>query len=848
MADGRWENILNRCEDITLLSETHCTDLHQKSFPLNAEDFSIIWGAPVRKGSRSGVAIIAKKSSVWAIQKVDMSNTVCFSHEKQGRLVVAQIFYGAGERSILIYTIYGHAGARWEQARRREAENMIQDIAQDIAARGSIPAIIAGDFNLQINDSPLMQKLLRSGDYVDAHPWGSNAEQAKNTSHKNSGSRIDLPKDHSEVVVDISMPISSQCRYIPIQPNSHYDAPYDIPDRTYEPPRFPIDPDISRLLQLNDVDQACETWCKIAQNYLRIIPRTKANGQKIYDTGNSRGRVLFQKQCRYPKQVHAHSLNIHSRKIAYALSRVQELQRNVHHGTQSLNTWKNLHKVLPSLNNPDRIILQQILHEHIAPHILIECSALLSKCLKESQAEDKKQRLQAWKQKMSNSEKQAYKWLKKEATKDVGTMKLPGGHFTADVNQQLAAFLHIWKPIFQKFSDQSPDIATFRDHFVPFMKKQSMQVAPMTGDLVLKHLWKLKPSSAGLDSWKPESLIALGRWYPHLFNDLAKIFEWIEVNAKWPCVFYKAYTSLIPKPNMSASPGLEDFRPITVLGSIYRLWAKIRFSDALAWQEHWAPNEMWGCRQFRGAEAMCLNIALQLEQVADTKDAVGGGIAYDFRKCFDLIPIDLLFEAMCARGMSDAIIGPLKALYANLKRVFKLKGTCGDFWKATNGLVQGCPLSMIGLNSLVAVVLEIAQIKCPEVVARAYADDLSAVCVSQSKHCLIQSIHRFHRIVKALEEIKFGEISDKKSHTFGHPCLQKAVEPHYAHYTNFRIVGGSFLAENVTATHAELEAERFQTWSRTIERMRHAPWPWRVKARRLMATQSQATFAQGTHS
>lgn len=601
-------------------------------------------------------------------------------------------------------------------------------------------------------------------------------------------------------------------------------------------------------MQLNNIDQAFETWCKIAQNYLRIIPKTKANGQKIFDAGNSRGRVLFQKQCRYPKQVRAHSLNIHSRKIAYALSRVQELQCNVHHGTQSLNTWKNLHKVLPSLNNPDKIFLQQILHEPIAPHTLKECFAILSKCLKESQAEDKKQRLQAWKQKMSNSEKQAYKWLKKETTKDVGTMKLPGGSFTADVNQQLAAFLHIWKPIFQKFSDQSPDLETFRDHFVPFMKKQSMQVAPMTGDLVLKHLWKLKPSSAGLDSWKPESLIALGQWYPHLFKDLPKIFEWIEVNAKWPFVFYQAYTSLIPKPNMSASPGLEDFRPITVLGSIYRLWAKIRFSDALAWQEHWAPNEMWGCRQFRGAETMCLNIALQLEQVADTKDAVGGGIAYDFRKCFDLIPIDLLFEAMCARGMSDAIIGPLKALYANLKRVFNLKGTCGDFWKATNGLVQGCPLSMIGLNSLVAVVLEIAQIKCPEVVARAYADDLSAVCVSQSKHCLIQSIHKFHRIVKALEEIKFGEISNKKSHTFGHPCLQKAVEPHYAHYTNFRIVGGSFLAENVTATHAELEAERFQTWSRTIERMRHAPWPWRVKARRLMATQSQATFAQGTHS
>ena len=84
---------------------------------------------------------------------------------------------------------------------------------------------------------------------------------------------------------------------------------------------------------------------------------------------------------------------------------------------------------------------------------------------------------------------------------------------------------------------------------------------------------------------------------------------------------------------------------------------------------------------------MCLNIALQLEQVADTKDAVGG-IAYDFRNCFDLIPIDLIFETMSARGMSSVLTGPLQALYANLDGVFKLKGTCGEVWQAANGLIQ----------------------------------------------------------------------------------------------------------------------------------------------------------------
>lgn len=66
--------------------------------------------------------------------------------------------------------------------------------------------------------------------------------------------------------------------------------------------------------------------------------------------------------------------------------------------------------------------------------------------------------------------------------------------------------------------------------------------------------------------------------------------------------------------------------------------------------------------------------------------------------------------------MSQRIIGPLRHFYANIHRVFKLKGACQNFWTSSNGLVQGCPLSMIGLNAIFGLILELAEQTCPDLV------------------------------------------------------------------------------------------------------------------------------------
>lgn len=264
----------------------------------------------------------------------------------------------------------------------------------------------------------------------------------------------------------------------------------------------------------------------------------------------------------------------------------------------------------------------------------------------------------------------------------------------------------------------------------------------------------------------------------------------------------------------------------------------------MQWQELWCSAQMWGCRPKRGAEAMAMALSLQLENASGPS----GGVSYDFTKAFDLVPHDLLFAALQRRGCHWRIIRPLQHLYKHLHRVFRLRGSLSDWWDAANGLVQGCALSMVSLNSLVSVVLEANTMHCPQVVGRTYADDISGTMVATSTDDLLHQIRRFHRTVKTLGGTSFGEISTRKSFTFGHNALQGCLDPGYSQHHAFKLVGGSFVTPGASASDSQVEQGRLGKWAKTVVQMRHSPHPWRVKARMLLVTQTQATYAQGTHS
>ena len=66
---------------------------------------------------------------------------------------------------------------------------------------------------------------------------------------------------------------------------------------------------------------------------------------------------------------------------------------------------------------------------------------------------------------MQSSEKQGYKWLQGSSKVEPVPMRTSGGGYTVDRSEQLEAILNEWTPIFHKFKDSKPDVATFMEHF-----------------------------------------------------------------------------------------------------------------------------------------------------------------------------------------------------------------------------------------------------------------------------------------------------------------------------------------------------------------------------------------------
>ena len=75
-------------------------------------------------------------------------------------------------------------------------------------------------------------------------------------------------------------------------------------------------------------------------------------------------------------------------------------------------------------------------------------------------------------------------------------------------------------------------------------------------------------------------------------------------------------------------------------------------------------------------------------------------MSIDYIKSFDLIPQAVVLALALELGMDPGMCRALGARYKQLRRALKVAGALGLWWQATNGILQGCPLSVILVNVL----------------------------------------------------------------------------------------------------------------------------------------------------
>ena len=203
-------------------------------------------------------------------------------------------------------------------------------------------------------------------------------------------------------------------------------------------------------------------------------------------------------------------------------------------------------------------------------------------------------------------------------------------------------------------------------------------------------------SAAGLDSWRVDELKHLPL---ALMERLATMLNFIEETGMWPTALTSGVISLISKGEGSSPTKL---RPIGIMSCVYRLWAACRVRNVLQWQEQWIDSSMHGFRTAHSAEDVWWRHALEIEAALLQGSALFG-LSLDYGKCFDRVPINIVLELARRRGMSPRLLVPLQSLYANLSRRFQLGMGLGKTFRSTNGIIQGCPLSVVLLPGTLTV-------------------------------------------------------------------------------------------------------------------------------------------------
>eukprot|EP00660_Eupelagonema_oceanica_P006904 gene6905-biopygen7513 len=331
------------------------------------------------------------------------------------------------------------------------------------------------------------------------------------------------------------------------------------------------------------------------------------------------------------------------------------------------------------------------------------------------------ERIRRWRERTlddyENAPRRIFDWCAKRTKQRVSTLLRADGSVTGNVTEMDDMIREAWGPILFKYAapGSEPDWGAFRDEYARYIERHPMQLDTLTAADLRRTLNRMSPQQAsGMDGWRVAELKALP---DPILARLAATLTLVEETGTWPAALENALVSLIPK---GAGGGPLELRPISVASVVYRLWAATRCRDVMRWQEAWLAPGQRGFRLGSTCADVYLPIALRIEKsLLDGTPLVG--FSADWAKCFDRYPHDIMLTLLGETGLDPRILGPMRTMYARLQRRFRISGAVGEPFHATQGLLQGCPLSVCGLNCIMAVLSKAVEHRAPGAKFDSYA-------------------------------------------------------------------------------------------------------------------------------
>ena len=116
-------------------------------------------------------------------------------------------------------------------------------------------------------------------------------------------------------------------------------------------------------------------------------------------------------------------------------------------------------------------------------------------------------------------------------------------------------------------------------------------------------------------------------------------------------------------------------------------------------QDSWIPDNAYGGIPNTSAEQLGFDVSFLLEEIA-SQNLFTGGVAFDFAKAFDVVPVNLMIASLRQRGAPERLLRAMTGIYRQLHPVFRYQGSFSQWWQSSNGILKGCSLSPLQVNSM----------------------------------------------------------------------------------------------------------------------------------------------------
>ena len=330
-----------------------------------------------------------------------------------------------------------------------------------------------------------------------------------------------------------------------------------------------------------------------------------------------------------------------------------------------------------------------------------------ARAIAEAEEEQAKwKRLQSWscwaKKACEEGASKGHRWIKGPSGWNCPSVEVDRGEVSYSPSDVANECMDEWRGIWEGGNPPAVEELWWDDEPLPAVRAEDIKES-------LKEF--KKGTGVGLCNWNPRDW---GKISDEGLEVLAKLLNRIEEEVCWPKSVLNTVLVRLPKQE-------SGHRLIGLMGTLYRVWAKVRRQYCQSWEEKHSRCYDFACKG-RGAIGEMWDVALT-DEGARHSGAATLAWAADLSKFYERMPHGLLLR--CAKEMGFHPVVARLAIFAyGGNRRIRVDGGFSRSISVGQGIIAGCSLATSLVKVFMWKALDLAYTRFPMIKLRVYLDDL----------------------------------------------------------------------------------------------------------------------------